>query len=134
MMARAFLRGAPQQESCMRDTIRSTWRLGSAAALGMGMVALAATAHAATGSGLDACGNVYVEARADCVVVPPGAQCEAECDPVSVEAVCAVDLSADCRAECDELPSVSCTGECRADCLADCTVDPGRFECKTACD
>jgi hypothetical protein len=85
------------------------------------------------GAGLEACGNVFVEAQAECVVIPPGADCEAMCEPVSVEAACAVELAADCRARCDELPSVSCTADCRADCEADCTVDPGKFDCETAC-
>jgi hypothetical protein len=93
-----------------------------------------ATARAKPGVALDACGNVYVEVDAECVVVPPSAQCEAMCEPVSVEAACAADLSVECRAECDELPSVSCTGSCRADCEGECRVDPGKFDCKTRCE
>jgi MYXO-CTERM domain-containing protein len=94
---------------------------------------LCARAHADEGAGLEACSNIYVEAEAECVLVPPEADCEGMCEPISVEAACAVELSADCRAECNELPSVACTATCRADCAADCEVDPGKFDCKTAC-
>lgn len=93
-----------------------------------------APAHAKPGVALDACGNVHVEVDAQCVVVPPSAQCKAMCDPISVEAACAADLSVECRGECDKLPSVTCMGDCRADCEGDCRVDPGKFDCKTRCE
>lgn len=105
-------------------------RFGSAA---LCLGALCASARAQAGAGLDACGNIYVEAQAECEVVPPGAQCEAMCVPVSVEAICAVDLAVDCRAGCNKLPSASCTGGCQADCEADCRVDPGKFDCQANC-
>jgi hypothetical protein len=108
----------------------SRWALVSLCAL---FATAEARAQTRPGAGLDACGNIYVEGQADCEVIPPGAQCEAQCDPISVEAVCALDLAADCRAECDKLPSVSCTGGCVLDCVGQCEVDPGEFDCETEC-
>jgi hypothetical protein len=102
---------------------------GCLAVLGV-FAAAPPSAHA----GLDACGNVHVEAEAECVVVPPSAQCDAMCEPVSVQAACAAELAVDCRAECSELPSASCSGSCQADCAADCEVDPGQFDCELACE
>jgi hypothetical protein len=85
-------------------------------------------------AGIGACGNIDVEARAECTVVPPGAQCEAMCEPVAVRAACSVMLAAECRGGCDELPSVDCSASCQADCSAKCEVDPGKFDCKASCE
>jgi hypothetical protein len=85
-------------------------------------------------AGIGACGNINVEAEAMCTVIPPGAQCEAMCTPVSVRAACRVRVAADCRAGCDHLPSVDCSGKCEASCTADCEVDPGKFDCQGACE
>jgi hypothetical protein len=87
----------------------------------------------ARAQGLESCGDIHVEANAECVVVPPSAQCEAMCEPITVEAACAARLAADCRARCDELPSVDCSASCQADCSADCEVDPGKFDCAASC-
>ena len=85
-------------------------------------------------AGVAACGDINVEAEAECTVVPPGAQCEAMCTPISVRAACSVKLAAECRGGCDHLPSVDCTGSCQASCSADCKVDPGKFDCQGACE
>ena len=85
-------------------------------------------------AGIGACGDIHVEAQAQCTVIPPGAQCEAMCEPIAVRAACAARLAVDCRAECTDLPSVECRGSCMADCSADCDVDPGKFDCKVACE
>ena len=85
-------------------------------------------------AGIGACGDIHVEAQAECTVVPPGAKCEAMCEPVAVRAACAARLAVDCRGGCDELPSVECKGSCQADCSASCKVDPGKFDCKAACE
>ncbi len=116
----------------MNYLMQSTaWFSGSLAVL----VAFApAPLRAQDGAGLEACGNIHVEAEAECVVVPPMADCEAMCKPVSVEAACAARLAVDCRAMCDELPSVECSGSCQAGCEAECEVDPGEFDCKLACE
>jgi len=82
---------------------------------------------------LSACGDINVEAQAMCTVIPPSAQCETMCTPVSVRAACRAKLAADCDIGCDELPSVQCSGSCYADCEADCRVDPGKFNCEASC-
>lgn len=101
------------------------------AALGLAVVWLAPRTVQA---GIGACGDVHVEAEAQCEVVAPGLECEAMCEPVSVQAVCAARLAAECRGGCDELPSVDCSAQCEADCSADCDVDPGKFDCQAACE
>ncbi|HEX2676809.1 MAG TPA: hypothetical protein VHM19_09220 [Polyangiales bacterium] len=83
---------------------------------------------------LGACGDIHVEAKAECTVVPPGATCEAMCEPISVKAACAGHLAADCRARCNKLPSVTCQGTCQASCEADCDkLEPGKFDCEGSC-
>jgi MYXO-CTERM domain-containing protein len=105
------------------------WFSGSLAVLGV-FALVPPRAHA----GLDACGDIHVEAQAQCEVVPPSAACEGMCEPLSVQAACAVKLAAQCRAECDELPSVSCSGSCQASCETKCEVDPGKFDCEAECE
>jgi hypothetical protein len=109
----------------MRITL---WFSGSLAIVGA-FALVPSQAHA----GIDACGNIHVEAQAECVVVPPTADCVSMCEPISVEAACAAKLAVDCRAECD-LPSVECTASCQADCTTECEVDPGEFDCAAACE
>lgn len=82
---------------------------------------------------LSACGeNMWVKAEATCEVVPP-AECEVMCTPVSIEAVCAAELTAKCEGQCNVQAEVSCTADCSASCEADCTVDPGKFDCTAEC-
>lgn len=89
------------------------------------------TAHA----GIGACGDIHVEASAQCEVVAPGASCKGMCTPLSVRAACAAKLAADCEGTCKDLPSVDCTGSCQADCGAACTkLDPGMLDCQGACE
>lgn len=83
--------------------------------------------------GLDACGNIHVEAQAECEVIPPSVECESMCTPLSVRATCSARLAADCAGSCTELPSVDCSATCVAECSAECTVDPGKFDCRGAC-
>jgi hypothetical protein len=82
---------------------------------------------------LSDCGEINVTASAQCEVVPPSAQCEAMCTPISVRAACSAQLAAECDASCDELPSIDCRGQCYASCEGQCQVDPGRFDCQAAC-
>jgi len=91
-------------------------------------LAYAATAHA----GLAACGDIHVEAEAQCEV-KGGIQCEAECTPVSFQAQCAAELSVDCDGECNLSASVECSGSCNADCMAECEANPGNYECEGSC-
>lgn len=85
-------------------------------------------------AGIDACGDIHVEANAQCEVIPPGASCEAMCEPLAVRAACAAQLAAECDGRCNELPMVDCTAMCTADCRAECTVDPGEFDCEASCE
>lgn len=79
------------------------------------------------------CGQINVTAQAECEVVPPSAECEAMCTPLSVRAACSAQLAVECDASCDELPSVDCRGQCFASCEGQCEVDPGRFDCEATC-
>ncbi len=93
-------------------------------------LAIAQTAHA----GIAACGNIHVEAEAECEV-RGGIECEGMCTPLTVEAQCAGDLAFECRGGCQgELSvDVECEGSCGASCMADCEVDPGSFDCSGSC-
>jgi MYXO-CTERM domain-containing protein len=82
---------------------------------------------------LGACGEVDLRANAECTVVPPTAQCETMCTPISVRAACSAKLAASCDAECSKLPSVDCDVSCQAGCKADCNIDPGKFDCRIDC-
>src|SRR6201989_3047293 len=84
--------------------------------------------------GIAACGDIQLEAQAECEVIPPGAECKGMCEPVAVRAQCDVRIAADCRASCDKLPTVDCNVDCSAQCVADCDkLDPGSFDCQGAC-
>lgn len=82
---------------------------------------------------LESCGNIHVEASAECTVIPPSAQCETMCTPVTVRAACAAELTAECEGQCQLEASVECTGSCVADCRSECEIDPGQFDCRAAC-
>lgn len=82
-------------------------------------------------AGLEACGDLRIDAQAQCEVVAEG--CELQCTPPAVEAACAAELSANCEGQCDASASLSCTSECTVDCEAACLVDPGGFDCEAAC-
>jgi hypothetical protein len=84
--------------------------------------------------GIAACGDIQLEAQAECEVVPPGAECKAMCEPLAVRAQCDIRIAGECRASCDELPTVDCNADCSASCSADCDkLDPGHFDCAAAC-
>ncbi len=93
-------------------------------------LAIAQTAHA----GIAACGNIHVEAEAECEV-RGGIECEGMCTPLSVRAQCAGDLAIECRGGCEGELSVEaeCSGSCNADCMAECEVDPPSFDCRGSC-
>ncbi len=91
-------------------------------------LAHAATAHA----GIAACGDIHVEAEAQCEV-KAGIECEAECTPVSFQAQCAAELTANCDGQCVAEASVECQGSCNADCVAQCEAQPAMFECEGSC-
>src|SRR5688572_24224529 len=87
--------------------------------------ALSTAAHA---QDLNACGEIDLRAKAECTVVPPSAQCETMCTPITVRAACSAKLAASCDAECTKLPSVNCNVDCEAGCKVDCMADPGKFD------
>lgn len=84
-------------------------------------------------AGLDACGDIYIEAGVECEVVPPGVECVTQCTPVSFEATCAAEIRVDCTGGCTGEASVSCTGQCDTSCQAQCEINPGSFDCATYC-
>ena len=84
-------------------------------------------------AGIDACGNIDVEAEAQCELVARGVECEAKCTPLNVEAACASRLQVNCDSRCFVDADSDCAAECRADCTGPCEVDPGKFDCAAAC-
>lgn len=84
-------------------------------------------------AGIDACGDIYLSAGAECELVAPGASCTTQCTPIAVEVSCAAQLQVECSAECTGSASVECTGSCQGSCEAECEVNPGSFECATYC-
>lgn len=81
-------------------------------------------------AGLEACGDIHVEANAKCEA-KVGVECTAMCTPISFQAACAAEGYASCKGECPELPSVECTGSCEASCQGSC--QPGNFNCGVDC-
>ncbi len=88
---------------------------------------LTAQAHA----GLEACGDIHVEASAKCEAYV-GAECTAKCTPVSFQAACAAEGYAQCKGECN-LPSVNCDASCEGECKGQCTSNPN-FNCTIDCE
>ena len=80
-------------------------------------------------AGIEACGNIHVEAEAMCEVLVEEA-CIAKCEPVSFNAACAAELEASCDGMCSGSAEASCTGSCNTMCTGECQVDPGNFECE----
>ncbi len=93
-------------------------------------LAIATTAHA----GIGACGNIHVEASAECEV-QGGIECEASCEPIRLEAQCAADLTLECRGGCEGEIAIEaeCTGSCEADCMGECEASPPTFDCRGQC-
>lgn len=108
----------------MRRTIPVV--LGAAAACAAFMASSSAQA------GIAACGNIHVEASAECKM-EGGIECEARCTPVSLEASCAAELHAQCEGECNASLEVECTDTCLPSCSGRCEVDPGAFDCRAEC-
>jgi MYXO-CTERM domain-containing protein len=101
----------------------------AALAAALSLAAQPRRAHA----GIEACGDIYVEASAECELIPPGAECDVQCTPLSVQATCSAELYVSCAGECNGTATVECTGACDADCHAECDVDPGMYECSAEC-
>jgi hypothetical protein len=86
------------------------------------------TAHA----GIEACGNIHVEANAECEISVEGG-CEAQCEAVSFEAACAAEGYVSCEGECSVDATVDCQTMCTGGCEADCELDPPSFSCTAQC-
>lgn len=97
------------------------------------LTALFALSRPVQAQGLGACGDIHVEAEAQCEVIAPGIECEAECTPISVEAACAAQLHASCDGQCSAEARVDCGVSCQAGCMGSCEVDPGQFSCSGEC-
>jgi MYXO-CTERM domain-containing protein len=102
--------------------------VGIAAAALVATVAMPTTAFA----GLAACGDIHVEANAQCEVLVEGG-CEAQCEPVRLEAACSAELYANCEGQCTAEASLECRGSCEGNCVADCDVQPAQFDCRASC-
>lgn len=87
----------------------------------------------AKAEGLSSCGDIQVQAEAQCEVTG-GVTCEAMCTPISVRAACSAKLALECDGQCTAQASVACNTDCRAQCTGSCEVDPGKFECQGSCE
>lgn len=108
------------------------WLLGLSS-VGVSLFAALSSADAQQQPSLESCNNIYVEAGAECMVIPPSASCDAVCTPINVEAACAAELQVQCDASCNAELDVGCTVDCSAGCTAECLVDPGEFDCQAYC-
>ena len=102
----------------------------------VGAAALAGTfmlAPDAQAIGLDACGDIFVDAGANCEVLVEGG-CRAQCEPFAFNASCAVEGALGCSGSCDIEADVGCTGSCEGSCQAECEADPGSFDCRASCE
>lgn len=88
----------------------------------------ATPAHA----GLEACGDIYVAANAECEVLVEGG-CVSQCEPVRFEAACAAELHANCEGQCNADFAAECSASCEGGCVADCEAQPAEFNCQAAC-
>lgn len=103
--------------------MRSPFAKVLASALAFAAPLLASTAASAQSAA--SCGNIHVEASAQCEVVPPSIECEGQCKPVSFVAAC--------EGKCSLSASASCKGGCTGECKAKCDVNPGQFDCNASC-
>lgn len=83
-------------------------------------------------AGIDACGNINVEANAQCEMKLEGG-CTAACTPISFEASCAAELTAGCSGQCNASFTAECTGACNGSCVAECEANPPAFSCTGSC-
>jgi hypothetical protein len=104
-------------------------------------------------AGIGACGDIHVEANANCEV-KLDVECKASCEPLSFTASCQVSCSgecnasfsamcsASCEADCVELEctggnidcSASCSGTCGANCTSSCSASNDKAQCEASCE
>lgn len=85
-------------------------------------------------AGIGACGDIHVEANAECEVLA-GVECTAQCEPVAFQAQCASELYVACALpdQCSASLSAECSGSCEADCMGRCEIQPAEFDCRADC-
>lgn len=82
---------------------------------------------------LSACGDIHVEAEAECSLETSGG-CTVNCTPLNFELACEAEVRAACDlSRCNANVEASCTAACEAECEAECAVDPGAFDCQGEC-
>jgi MYXO-CTERM domain-containing protein len=81
---------------------------------------------------LASCGNIHVEAQAQCVAEVDPVKCEARCTDLRFEAACSARLYAQCSGQCNASAEASCTGTCEGTCAAKCQQNPN-FNCTVDC-
>src|SRR5688500_4720151 len=81
---------------------------------------------------LASCGNIHVEAQAQCVAEVDPVKCEARCTELRFEAACSAQLHAECRGQCTASAQASCTGGCEGACNTRCQQNPN-FNCTVDC-
>lgn len=84
-------------------------------------------------AGIGACGDIQVEANAQCSVEIEGG-CTARCEPINFNAACAGELAIECGGECNASADIQCTGTCEGNCQAKCEIDPPKFDCRADCE
>ncbi|MFP6684135.1 MAG: hypothetical protein VB934_05450 [Polyangiaceae bacterium] len=84
----------------------------------------------ASAGNIGACGDINVEASANCEVLIEGG-CTAKCEPINFSAACYVDCSG---SGCDIDIEVGCDIECEGECGVSCDLDPGKFDCQASCE
>lgn len=87
----------------------------------------------AQAGGLDACGNIFIDAGANCELLFDGG-CEAQCQPPAFTAACAAEGSIMCGGQCNVEADVACTTDCQGACELECEVDPATFDCRASCE
>jgi MYXO-CTERM domain-containing protein len=83
-------------------------------------------------AGIGACGNIHVEASAECEVLVD-VECETACQPVAFQAQCAADLYVGCEGQCNASFTAECTASCESDCQVECEASPTTFDCRANC-
>src|SRR5262245_39281434 len=76
---------------------------------------------AAEAQGLASCGNIHVEANAQCKAVATGG-CDVRCTELKFEAACHAEGFVSCEGQCSGSATAQCTGQCDVSaCEAKCT-------------
>ncbi len=93
---------------------------------------LTLTAAHARAADLSSCGNIDVQANANCTLETSGG-CEAQCTPLNVTAACSAQLQSSCSGSCTATADASCTTSCEGTCEGSCSANPGTFDCDADC-